>query len=82
MNAVHRNKKYNCDHCCKSYKWKKDLEDHVKIVHREWKLKCNFCDYRAPIRKLLRRHISEKHTTKQLKRQQKALQAAQEVLKF
>ena len=71
MRAVHGNKKYSWNDCSKSYKWKKDLGDHVKIVHCKWNLECEFCGHKAPLQKHLNRHIMTEHTSKKLLNLQK-----------
>ena len=61
MDAIHKNKTYNCDDFHKSYRWHKDLTDHVKVAHCEWELKCKNCDYQAPLLRYLKTHIKAKH---------------------
>ena len=59
---VHGEKTFQCPQCPKAYALIEDLRQHVKITH-ERTIECNECDFTCGTPYLLKKHISENHSS-------------------
>ena len=58
--------RFKCPECFKSYKQKKMLIQHTKIVHSTKKYKCNECGKHYAFQYVLNEHIKERHTKREI----------------
>ena len=56
----HIGKEYVCDTCFKIFKWKTDLNQHLRM-HKGLEFLCDICDFRTVYRGGLRRHKKSVH---------------------
>ncbi|XP_063698721.1 zinc finger protein 91-like [Culicoides brevitarsis] len=61
--AAHRDTRFFCDLCDKSYRKKRDLKDHIEIIHLGIQIHtCSECNESFKFRSGLTLHIKRKHT--------------------
>ena len=56
---------YDCEQCPKKYKWKRDLESHIKTKHEGLSFDCEHCNKSFGTSYDLRMHVSWKHPVTQ-----------------
>ena len=74
--STHEENPFKCDKCSQSFKWKHDLQRHVKTVHTTKQFQCELCEFTCSRKDNLNRHIDSHTKTKSQVTKRKATNSA------
>ena len=74
--STHEENDFKCDKCSQSFKWKHDLQRHVKTVHTTKQFQCELCEFTCSRKDNLNRHIDSHTKTKSQVTKRKATNSA------